>query len=107
MQYPNKGGQRRPSPQLPAFCRSRRPINTAVQVSTLQQLQWLLWLTVALQLSTLLLLLAGPIPPHLGPRPAPVMSPVATGRTTGSERSDGRTWPLDSLKSSQSQLARS
>lgn len=64
------GVTRRPSPQLPAFCRTRRPITTTVRVSTLQQLLWLLWLVLALQLSTLLLILAGPVP-------APVR-PVAT-----------------------------
>jgi hypothetical protein len=32
------------SPQLPAFCRTRRPITTTVRVSTLQQLLWLLLL---------------------------------------------------------------
>ena len=64
------------SPQLPAFCRSRRPTVT-VWVTTLQRLQWLLWLAVALQLSTLLLLLAGPTPPRLGPRPALGSGPVA------------------------------
>jgi hypothetical protein len=51
------GVTRRPSPQLPAFCRMRRPITTTVRVTTLQ-------------LSTLLLILAGPVP-------APVR-PVAT-----------------------------
>ncbi len=70
MDHLRQGGQRRPSPQLPAFCRSRRPITTTVHVSTLQQLLWLLWLVLAIQLSTLLLLLAGPVPPRLGPRSA-------------------------------------
>jgi hypothetical protein len=55
------GVNRRPSPQLPAFCRTRRPITTTVRLSALQQLQWLLWLLLALQLSTILLLLAGPV----------------------------------------------
>ena len=62
-------------PQLPAFCRTRRPTVT-VRVTTLQRLHWLLWLAVALQLSTLLLL-AGPIPPRLKPRPALGSGPVA------------------------------
>ena len=43
-------GDRGKSPQLPAFCRTRRPITTTVRVSTLQQLLWLLWLVVFLQL---------------------------------------------------------
>ena len=62
-------------PQLPAFCRTRRHTVT-VRVTTLQRLHWLLWLAVALQLSTLLLL-AGPIPPRLKPRPALGSGPVA------------------------------
>ena len=49
------------SPKLPAFCRTRRPITTTVRVSSLQQLLWLQWLVLALQLSTILLLLAGPL----------------------------------------------
>ena len=61
------GVTRRPSPQLPAFCRTRRPITTTVRVTTLQQLLWLLWLVLALQLSTLLLVLAGPVPAPLKP----------------------------------------
>ena len=70
------GVNRRPSPQLPAFCRTRRPITT-VRVSALQQLQWLLWLVLALQLSTVLLVLAGPVPPRQGPRPALAGIPIA------------------------------
>ena len=49
------------SPQLPAFCRTRQRSATTVRVSSLQQLQWLLWLLLALQLSTILLLLASPL----------------------------------------------
>ena len=55
------GVNRRPSPQLPAFCRTRQRSATTVGLSALQQLQWLLWLLLALQLSTILLLLAGPV----------------------------------------------
>lgn len=55
------------SPQLPAFCRTRRPITTTVRVSTLQQLLWLVLLVVFLQLTTILLVLAGQ-----GPGPAPL-----------------------------------
>ena len=61
----SRGGGRRP--QLPAFCRTRRPITTTVRVSTLQQLLWLLLLVVFLQLTTILLVLAGQ-----GPGPAPL-----------------------------------
>jgi hypothetical protein len=77
MDHLRQGGQRRSSPQLPAFCRSRRPITTTVRVSTLQQLLWLLWLVLAIQLSTLLLLLAGPVPPRLGAQPAAVVDAIA------------------------------
>ena len=49
------------SPKLPAFCRTRRPITTTVRVSSLQQLLWLQWLVLALQLSTIFLLLSGPL----------------------------------------------
>jgi len=66
---PTGGRERRPAPELPAFCRTRRHRSslTTVRLSTMQQLQWLLWLVLALQLSTLLLLLAGPGPASLGP----------------------------------------
>ena len=77
MEHLRQGGQRRPSPQIPAFCRSRRPSTTTVRVSTLQQLLWLLWLVLAIQLSTLLLVLAGPVPPRLGTRPASADIPIA------------------------------
>jgi hypothetical protein len=70
MKHSSDGARRRPTPQLPAFCRSRRPISTAVQVSTLRHLSGLLWVVLAVQLSTLLLLLAGPVPAPMGPRPA-------------------------------------
>ena len=49
------------SPKLPAFCRTRRQISTTVRVRNLQQLLWLLWLVLGLQLSTILLLLTGPV----------------------------------------------
>ena len=53
----------RPSPQLPAFCRSRRPTTVAVTASSLASLRLLGLLGLTLQLSTLLLVLAGPVPP--------------------------------------------
>lgn len=56
-------------PQLPAFCRTRRPITTTVRLGDLRQLQWLLWLVLALQLSTVLLVLAGPVPAPLAAAP--------------------------------------
>jgi hypothetical protein len=59
-------------PQLPAFCRTRRPITTTVRLGSLRQLHWLLWLVLALQLSTVLLVVAGPVPPAAAPLLAPV-----------------------------------
>ena len=76
------GVNRRPSPQLPAFCRTRRPITTTVRLSALQQLQWLLWLLLALQLSTILLLLAGPLSaPTREQAGAPLAATGAAGAT--------------------------
>ena len=69
------GLNRRPSPQLPAFCRRRLPITTTVRVSSLQRLLWLLWLVLALQLSTILLILAGPVPAPLRPMAVPLVLP--------------------------------
>jgi len=51
------------NPPRSAFCRTRRPITTTVRVS---RPLWLLWLKLTLQLSTILLVLAGPAP--LSPR---------------------------------------
>lgn len=56
-------------PQLPAFCRTRRPTAT-VSVSSLAALQRLVLLVFVFQLSTLLLVIAGPVPPALTPGPA-------------------------------------
>ena len=54
----------RPAPQLPAFCRTRRPTSVAVTASSLVALRLLVVLGLAFQLSTLLLVLAGPVPPR-------------------------------------------
>ncbi len=53
----------RPGPQLPAFCRTRRP-TVMVTASSLAGLRALVVLGLAFQLSTLLLVLAGPVPPR-------------------------------------------
>ena len=74
------GVNRRPAPQLPAFCRTRRPITTTVRVSSLQRLLWLLWLVLALQLSTILLLLAGPVPAPLRPLAVPQNNPMTAAQ---------------------------
>ena len=58
------GPPHRPSPQLPAFCRSRRPSTVAVTASSLAAMRLLGLLGLTLQLSTLLLVLAGPVPPQ-------------------------------------------
>ncbi|PZV04494.1 MAG: hypothetical protein DCF23_06045 [Cyanobium sp.] len=59
----SRGGGRRP--QLPAFCRSRRPSTITVSVSSLAALRQLVLLGLVFQLSTLLLVIAGPVPPRL------------------------------------------
>jgi hypothetical protein len=51
--------------QLPAFCRSRSSRTLLVSVSSLRSTQRLLLLVLLFQLSTLLLVLGGPMP--LGP----------------------------------------
>ena len=49
-------------PELPAFCRTRRSGTHLVSVNSLRGLYRLLLLVLALQLSTLLLVIAGPVP---------------------------------------------
>lgn len=68
-QHPGRAPRPISQPQLPAFCRTRRPITTTAGLSSLRQLQWLLWLVLALQLSTMLLLLAGPVPAPIAGTP--------------------------------------
>ncbi|MEI8250811.1 MAG: hypothetical protein WCF98_06535 [Synechococcus sp. ELA057] len=72
-------GDRAKGPQLPSFCRTRRPITTTVRVSSLQQLLWLLLLVVFLQLNTILLVLAGPGPAPLVQLAVPENIPMVTG----------------------------
>ncbi len=67
----------RPGPQLPAFCRTRRPTTVAVTASSLAALQLLVLLGLAFQLSTLLLVLAGPVPPRPVASTNSVFRPVA------------------------------
>jgi hypothetical protein len=59
----NGGAGRRP--QLPAFCRTRRPTTVAVTVNSLTALRLLVLVGLLFQLSTLLLVIAGPVPPRL------------------------------------------
>jgi hypothetical protein len=69
-------------PQLPAFCRTRRP-TTTVYVSSLRGLYRLLLLVLVFQLSTLLLVIAGPVPPRLMPaRATTVFAPAAGGASS-------------------------
>ena len=64
------------SPQLPAFCRTRRP-TTTVYGSSLRDLYRLLLLVLVFQLSTLLLVIAGPVAPRPAPAPAPSRSLIS------------------------------
>ena len=66
----------RPGPQLPAFCRTRRP-TVMVTASSLAGLRLLVFLVLLFQLSTLLLVLAGPVPPRPVGRTNTVFRPVA------------------------------
>jgi hypothetical protein len=62
------------------LCRSQGTIT--VRLSALQQLLWLLWLVLALQLSTILLLLAGPVSaPTREQAGAPLAATGAAGAT--------------------------
>ncbi|QNI70854.1 hypothetical protein [Cyanobium sp. NS01] len=79
-QHPGRTPRPMGQPQLPAFCRTRRPITTTVRLSSLRQLQWLLWLVLALQLSTVLLVLAGPVPAPLAAAPRQFSSAVFASR---------------------------
>ena len=72
------GSPHRPGPQLPAFCRSRRP-PVLVTLANLSSLRLLLLAGLLLQITTLLLLIAGPVPPQL----TPAQSRMASSPTTG------------------------
>ena len=88
-----------PRPQLPAFCRSRRPVVmvTASSIANLRLLVLLGLLGLLFQLSTLLLVIAGPVPPRLAPAtvtslscfdPDPDPSSALNGPVTSSPISD-------------------
>lgn len=79
-QHPGRTPRPMAQPQLPAFCRTRRPITTTVRLGDLRQLQWLLWLVLALQLSTVLLVLAGPVPAPLAAAARPFTPEVFASR---------------------------
>jgi hypothetical protein len=54
-------------PQLPPFCRRAHRCHTLVSITSLRQMQRLLWLALIFQLSSVLLITAGPVPQ--GPKP--------------------------------------
>ena len=85
-----------PRPQLPAFCRSRRPV-VMVTASSIANVRLLVLLGLLFQLSTLLLVIAGPVPPRLAPAtvtslscfdPDPDPSSALNGPVTSSPISD-------------------
>jgi len=53
--------QRRP--QLPRFCQ-REPRHTLVTITNLRYLHRLIWLLLLFQITTVLLVIAGPVPPR-------------------------------------------
>jgi hypothetical protein len=59
-----RGDTSRRNTQLPAFCRSRSSRSQLVSVSNLRNLQRLMLLVLLFQLSTILLVIAGPLPPR-------------------------------------------
>jgi len=69
-------------PQLPAFCRTRRP-TTTVYVSSLRDIYRLLLLVLVFQLSTLLLVIAGPVPLRLTPANTTTVFLPTTGAAAG------------------------
>lgn len=60
----------RRQPELPAFCRTRRQQLLTVTPSSLRRLEMLLWLGLTLQVTIVFLVVAGPVPSALHPRPA-------------------------------------
>ena len=85
-----------PRPQLPAFCRSRRPV-VMVTASSIANLRLLVLLGLLFQLSTLLLVITGPVPSRLAPAtitslscfdPNPDPSSALNGPVTSSPISD-------------------
>ena len=77
----SRGGGRRP--QLPAFCRTRRPTTVAVSVSSLTALRLLVLLGLLFQLSTLLVVIAGPVPPRPVISSSHDLRPDAVSSTAG------------------------
>ena len=77
------GPPHRPGPQLPAFCRSRRP-PVLITLANLSSLRLLLLAGLLLQITTLLLLLTRPpAKAQLAPRQATAQARKASSPTTG------------------------
>ena len=94
--YGRNNGATGPRHQLPAFCRSRRPV-VMVTASSIANLRLLVLLGLLFQLSTLLLVITGPVPPRLAPAtvtslscfdPNPDPSSALNGPVTSSPISD-------------------
>ena len=76
----SRGSAQRPATHLPGFCRNQRsPVLVKVTSHFGLGVRLLLVLGLLLQLSTLLLLIAGPVPPQL----TPAQSRMASSPTTG------------------------
>ena len=74
----------RPATHLPGFCRSQRPpVLVTVTSSFGLGCRLLLLLGVLLQISTLLLVIAGPVPPRLAPASTSNSYRPATGFAPG------------------------
>jgi len=74
----------RPGTHLPGFCRNQRPpVLVKVTSSFGLGCRLLLLLGVLLQISTLLLVIAGPVPPRLTPAMASSTYHTATGSAPG------------------------
>ncbi len=73
MTHHHPGRMERPQAQLPAFCRNRaRACRPGQAFCAAGSLRRLVYLVLILQVSTVLLVLAGPVPPSAPPRLAPV-----------------------------------
>jgi hypothetical protein len=72
-QHPGRAPRPISQPQLPAFCRTRGLRSQGGPCSARASLP-LLYVLLALQLSTVLLVLAGPVPPAAAPLLQPVES---------------------------------
>ncbi|PZV20246.1 MAG: hypothetical protein DCF18_14465 [Cyanobium sp.] len=65
-------------PQLPRFCQ-REPRHTLVTITNLRYLHRLIWLLLLFQLTTVLLVIAGPVPP----RPLPSQPGSTANHSSG------------------------